>query len=346
MPNIGSPISLSQADVELGFGSTTTISMNDTSLRALFGIASGAISMYDGYGKSNITPAGYFGGGNSTYSNSTSTAEIDGIIFSNEAATNPTAALVVARAGMAGVSSLTRGYFLGGLASGTFSAEIDGLQFSSVTAINPAATLPAVVWEPLSVFSTTKGYSGGGYNSSYVALSSIVGFVFSSETASTLSAVLVLARATGVGLSGSTSGYFCGGSGFSSEIDGINFSTDTAINPAATIANSNNTLYAGSLSGSAKGYIGGGGGTGSNSISGFVFATETATTQSAVLATVRRLLSGVASTSKGYFAGGLLSDSITTSSEIDGIVFSGETAINPASALATARELLSGVQVK
>ena len=46
-------ISLSQVNVELGFTATGTISLNDATVRALFGIASGAISMSDGYGKSN-----------------------------------------------------------------------------------------------------------------------------------------------------------------------------------------------------------------------------------------------------------------------------------------------------
>lgn len=46
-------ISLSQVNTELGNSSTAVISLNDSAVRTLFGKASGAISMSDGYGKSN-----------------------------------------------------------------------------------------------------------------------------------------------------------------------------------------------------------------------------------------------------------------------------------------------------
>lgn len=46
-------ISLSQVNVELGLSATAQISLNDSAVRALFGRASGAISMSDGYGKAN-----------------------------------------------------------------------------------------------------------------------------------------------------------------------------------------------------------------------------------------------------------------------------------------------------
>lgn len=47
------PISLNQVNVELGLAGTTSINMNQASVRTLFGVPSGAISMSDGYGKSN-----------------------------------------------------------------------------------------------------------------------------------------------------------------------------------------------------------------------------------------------------------------------------------------------------
>jgi hypothetical protein len=63
LPSTGA-ISLNAVNVELGLSGTTTISMNQASVRTLFGVASGAISMSDGYGKSNVTApalAGYTG---------------------------------------------------------------------------------------------------------------------------------------------------------------------------------------------------------------------------------------------------------------------------------------------
>ena len=52
LPSTGA-ISLYDVNVELGLSGTTTISMNQTSVRTLFGVASGQISMSDGYGRSN-----------------------------------------------------------------------------------------------------------------------------------------------------------------------------------------------------------------------------------------------------------------------------------------------------
>lgn len=52
-------ISLANVNVELGLSSTAQISMNDTVVRTLFAVSSGAISMSDGFGKSNapaVTP--------------------------------------------------------------------------------------------------------------------------------------------------------------------------------------------------------------------------------------------------------------------------------------------------
>lgn len=47
------PISLSQVNTELGRSSTATISLGESAVRTLFGVASGAISMLQGYGKAN-----------------------------------------------------------------------------------------------------------------------------------------------------------------------------------------------------------------------------------------------------------------------------------------------------
>lgn len=52
LPSSGS-ISLSQVAVELGRSSTATTSLGESAVRTLFGVASGAISMSQGYGKAN-----------------------------------------------------------------------------------------------------------------------------------------------------------------------------------------------------------------------------------------------------------------------------------------------------
>lgn len=59
LPVSPNAISLSQVNTELGLSSTATITMNDSAVRTLFGVASGAISMSDGWGKSNRSSATY-----------------------------------------------------------------------------------------------------------------------------------------------------------------------------------------------------------------------------------------------------------------------------------------------
>jgi hypothetical protein len=58
-------ISLNNVNVELGLSGTASINMGSAAVRGLFGVASGAISMSDGYGKSNefiLTSAGLVNG--------------------------------------------------------------------------------------------------------------------------------------------------------------------------------------------------------------------------------------------------------------------------------------------
>jgi hypothetical protein len=55
LPSSGNSISLNQVNIELGLSGTAQISLNDAAVRSLFGVASGQISMSDGYGKSAVT---------------------------------------------------------------------------------------------------------------------------------------------------------------------------------------------------------------------------------------------------------------------------------------------------
>jgi hypothetical protein len=54
LPLSGNPIKMSQVDVELGQSTTTQLNLGASSVRTLFGVASGQIKMSDGYGKSSI----------------------------------------------------------------------------------------------------------------------------------------------------------------------------------------------------------------------------------------------------------------------------------------------------
>ena len=127
--------------------------------------------------------------------------------------------------------------------------------------------------------SGTNGYFAGGYsNDSYSNLSSIDRLVFATETYSTLSASLAVARNALVGVMSSTKGYSIGGvtgAGYSttpvsSEIDGVTFATDAANNPSATLGTAT-TGHSPTMS-TAKGYLFGGT---SNISQTFAFGTET-----------------------------------------------------------------------
>jgi hypothetical protein len=85
MPLPGSgQITLNQVNVELGNSGTAQISMNDSAVRALFGIASGEIEMSDGYGKSNEF----------SFTISSTTQEANLISLANSAGWDGTSALV------------------------------------------------------------------------------------------------------------------------------------------------------------------------------------------------------------------------------------------------------------
>jgi hypothetical protein len=191
----------------------------------------------------NSSIKGYFGGGRGTIIYS---SEIDGIQFDTEAAINPSAALSVARNSLAGINSNTRGYFGGGTISGnTTTAEIDGIQFDTEAAINPSAALSVARNSLAGINSTIRGYFGGGRpaaTSSPTTTAEIDGIQFDTEAAINPSAALSVARNSLAGINSTIRGYFGGGwdslsyDSRTSEIDGIQFDTEAAINPSAALS--------------------------------------------------------------------------------------------------------------
>lgn len=211
--------------------------INFTTLAAINPAAALALARYGSAGVSSNT-AGYVMGGQTS---SATTTEIDAIVFATEAANNPSAVLSLARVYSTGINSSANGYACGGGNGLTGTVEIDGITFSNSTAINPAAALAVTRMGPIGTNSTTKGYIMGGDNNAYpsVPVDSIDSFVFSSSTVAAISAVLVAARQHGAGVNSVTKGYVLGGSGattYSTEIDGILFSTEAAVNPAAVLS--------------------------------------------------------------------------------------------------------------
>jgi len=91
-------ISLSQVNTELGLSATAQIDMNMTSLRTLFGVSSGQISMSNGQGKSAValpvitkqTTVTYSGGTSTTYPDTISWVYNDAPITLSVSATGGT----------------------------------------------------------------------------------------------------------------------------------------------------------------------------------------------------------------------------------------------------------------
>ena len=139
----------------------------------------------------------------------------------------------------------------------------------------------------------------------------------------------------------STRGYFGGGwiiGSIIAEIDGIQFSDESAINPTATLSAARWGLAG--INSYVRGYFGGGYDPATAEIDGIQFSDESAINPAATLSVARWNLSGVNSCIRGYFGGGTTGSS---SAEIDGIQFSDESAINPAATLSVARYYVSGV---
>jgi hypothetical protein len=342
--NASGPLSLGGAtagesvNLELGKSATALISMNDSDLRTLFGVASGQISINQGYGKSsfssNATRGFFAGGSNTPLAGSRNT--MSKLTFSNEAWSSIGAVLAVARSGLTGVNSTTRGYYGGG----DVSTEIDGIEFSNETAINPAATL-AQSRNPEGTQSTTRGYFvGGSVPFPTNQTNEIDGIEFSNETAINPAAALTQARSAFASVNSSTRGYFGGGSRpgppfVSNEISGLIFSNETATSPAATLVVARLNLTG--VNSTTRGYFCGGTPGTRTEIDGIEFSNETAINPAAALA-ARHSLVGVSSSTRGYFVGGdsqrpSSDGDAIRSSEIDGIEFSNETAVNPAAAI-------------
>jgi hypothetical protein len=332
-------ISISDINVELSLASNYASSLNDTALRTLAGVPSGAISFSNFHGKSSWAYsyakgwlcAGAVGGA----TNANSVADWS---YSTETASTLGMTLVQAKSAQASFHSTTHGYDWGGW-TGAYSTEIDGVVFASNTLHNPAAVLPAAIGQGGGVNSLVKGYVGGGY-APYAAYNTIAGLLFSNDSTFTLSATLATARSSMAPAVSETKGYWMGGNtynvGLNTEIDGLLFSNETAINPSAVLSLAR-TATTGTSS-ATKGYALGGNNANAtpySEIDGIEFATESAINPAAALVSARWNLMSLNSQDKGYAIGGYNGSSYF--SEVDGIQFSNDAAINPSAGLPATR---------
>lgn len=313
-------------NLELGKAATAFITMNDTDLRSLFGVASGSISLSQGYGKSSFTvnaTRGYFGGGNG-YPNVGSFANVDrmefstetlsslgnqlpfihrnngntgvnntsrgysligpdviGIEFASETGTNPAVEMPSSRSWSAAFQSTSRGYRMGGYdgVAAAYVNDIDSLQFSDETYVNTASSLEGTIGFTGAVNTATRGYNvGGTFIGPNAVLNTMRRMQFSDESVSIIGAVLPTARENLDGVASETRGYFGGGNvtpiGLT-EIDGIVFASETAINPGAALVQARWSCK--TINSAQRGYFGGGlrGPAEYNQLDGIIFASET-----------------------------------------------------------------------
>jgi|GEM_PF-5683580 len=233
---------------------------------------------------------GYLCGGSNSgpYVNS-----IEGVSLYSETTHSLAAVLSGNRGAIAGVSSATNGYTMGGVESLDVST-IDRLSFGTETLATLSATLPVVNASQTAVSSSTKGYALGGYDFPSV-YASAVALTFSTEATATLSAVLSVARYAGSGLSSSTAGYCANGMGASAVqnvVDKLTYSSEvmstTAVMPTYR-------RYAAGISSSLAGYSCSGNNTGSalTTIGKLLFATDATSSSSGSIATGRTSPTGL-----------------------------------------------------
>ncbi len=286
---------------------------------------------------------GYWSGGFT--SGVTIVNEIDGIDFASDTGVNPTAALTQGRQDHACVSynyvAITgRGYFSGG---GQDSTRIDGIDFAQEVALYLTAALGTGRVTAMGVSSATSGYTCGGINTQTTGLNYnlIDKLIFSIESNSVLSATLALARNGGAGVQSATKGYIAGGLSNSingvQEIDGIDFTTNAAINPSTAVTGG---YYQAGTSSSLAGYIHIGrttGGSDTTQVDKLTFASESIAQNSGTLSYARFGSTGVQSPTRGYYAG-----STGANVSIDGIRYDTDAGITTSAVLAQTRAYSGG----
>lgn len=194
------------------------------------------------------------------------------------------------------------------------------------------------------------GTNGFASDDAYTAI--VAEFVFSTETAGYLSAVISRKRMAPSGASSSLKGYFLGGhSGWiygvsSNYIDSIVFSTKTvtALGVLLWLARA----YSADANSATRGYVAGGhvaaaNGTGNNTnfIECIVFATEQGVNQSVALSAAVTGSAGVSSDLAGYFSGGRheSNNSVTIINGIDKLMFATEIKNKLTATLGSARTI-------
>ena len=226
----------------------------------------------------------------------------------------------------------------------TADTDVDGIDFTTESAINPSMTLAVTVGYTTGISNEIKGMIGGGLTNTPVNVAEIQGMNFENETSNNPSATLALARSQCAGSNSPATqkGYWLGGEQSfitpDNEIDGFNFTSETAINPSATLSVARGNA-AGVMS-STIGYAMGGNST--NVIDGINFSTEVAVNPSSTMPANRHDVASASSLTRGYLVGGDQPQGTNTNT-IFRMIFSSEVTATITATLNVARRLASGV---
>lgn len=318
-------------NLELGLSATATSGLGQANFRTLAGVATGAISMSNFYGKSNIIPKGYVAGGASNTIN-VSLNTIYSLLFSTETSGVVSATLNQVLNWQCSIISSSKGYICGG--------RVTGIPYPGYFRINSMLlTTEAIALVTASMTNNnanagnmsnqvTYGYCMTGYDHypSNYALDGYNRLTYSTEAISSV-ATLLWGTWGSECASSTTDGYTPGYGGTIYVWGRFTYSTETAVNAATAFASNASERAAGNSTTVAY-WSGGNGGAGGTTPQSFThaitFATNAIKTVSATLPAARAIACAPNSSTKMYVAGGVNS-ALSNVTTIYPLTFSTET---------------------
>lgn len=233
--SIGGTTTGQSINLELGLAQNATSGLGDTNFRTLAGVATGAISMSNFYGKSNLTPKGYYYAGY-TSNAVTYSLVIQGINFNTEARSNPAATVSVQGVNFGAVFNTTACYLAGGSDGNTPNYAIVKFLWSTEARSTIAATINANQWGgPVAV---SNGVTYGYWISArdYGPTAGRTRIQFSNETTAYNSTTTAAFGYGTEGCNTTTQGWARnrGGTGF--PVNTFTFSTEVAATVSAVLA--------------------------------------------------------------------------------------------------------------
>lgn len=231
---VSGAISFNAINVELGVAGTTTASLNQASYRALAGVPSGAISLSNFYGKSNVPDYGIFTGGVQASPNG---MIVNKYTFSNNTVSSGTSFSTYA-ANASGTSSTSVGYRLGGIISGSINLFTSKYVYSSNSA-SAGGNLSVARARAGSGGNSSFGIMGAGAAGGVSYTTGTEKYTYSSDTSAASTA---LTQAVGSDVSSFANASYCNFGGAATG-NNNNLTSSTYTNSNATTANGGNRVY-------------------------------------------------------------------------------------------------------